>query len=543
MNSPLLRVLDCTLRDGGYYTRWDFPRSLVNRYLAAMGASGVDTVELGLRSFPKGEFLGPYAFTSDEHVATLDVPRRLQIAVMVDAKTILRRTPAIEAAMRALFAPAPTSRIEFVRVAAHLSEVESCRALVDGLKGLGYQVGLNLMQSGGRSSDALAEKADLIARWGSVDVLYFADSLGNMGAPEVARIAEALGTAWKGPLGIHAHNNKGLALQNTLAASQHGVTWLDATVMGMGRGAGNAPTELLALELARQGYDYRSDELWELVLEEFTPLQRQHGWGASLLYHFAADHGIHPTYVQNLLGDPRYSSAQVRRAMEALAKVPSSSYNPEMVERALEAETASGRAEGTWNATAWCRDKEVVILGAGRSLQAHRQAVEHFVARRGASVLSLNLNREFEPSLVSYYVAVDSMRMSLESVDYARLKRPFILPANRASPAVRGNLESIEFFDYGCVVTSGEFKAAESGCVIPAPLSVAYALALCIVGAASRVWLAGFDGYAAGDARQEEMVDVLKRVRAHHTRPEMIAITPTTYPIDQGSVYAPYELC
>ena len=63
-----IKLLDCTLRDGGYYNKWDFDLNIVDRYLKAVRASSVDIVELGFRSFPKNTFMGPFAYTTDEFI-------------------------------------------------------------------------------------------------------------------------------------------------------------------------------------------------------------------------------------------------------------------------------------------------------------------------------------------------------------------------------------------------------------------------------------------------------------------------------------------
>ena len=83
------------------------------------------------------------------------------------------------------------------------------------------------------------------------DVLYFADSLGNMREEDIIKTISLLRNNWFKDLGIHTHNNKGLALSNTLVALRNGVNWVDSTVRGMGRGAGNAETEILLSELNR----------------------------------------------------------------------------------------------------------------------------------------------------------------------------------------------------------------------------------------------------------------------------------------------------
>ena len=322
-----MKLLDCTLRDGGYYTSWDFPLPLVKRYLNAMVASNIDIVELGLRNFPKDQFLGAHAYTTDDFINSLDVSEKIEISVMVDAKTILSYPGSCDEAIAKLFVERKLSPVDIVRVAAHFTEVENCEEIVNKLKLLGYTVGFNLMQSGGRPDDELVQVAGDISRWGNVDVLYFADSLGNMDTKEVTRIYDDIRSTWEGKIGIHTHNNQGKALENSLTAYSIGAEWIDSTVLGMGRGAGNSASELLTMELEQKGEKYQSKPLWKLVLDDFQPLQALHGWGASLLYHFAAANNIHPTYVQNLLGDKRYTSEQAIQALNYIAPLEASSYN------------------------------------------------------------------------------------------------------------------------------------------------------------------------------------------------------------------------
>ena len=105
-------------------------------------------------------------------------------------------------AVNNLFVPASESKIDLVRIAAHFKEVEHCSKIVSHLKKLGYTVGFNLMQAGGKSDELISNKALHISDWDDLDVLYFADSLGNMNEAEVLRVINALRKYWKGELGI-----------------------------------------------------------------------------------------------------------------------------------------------------------------------------------------------------------------------------------------------------------------------------------------------------------------------------------------------------
>ena len=128
-----VKLLDCTLRDGGYYTDWDFDRSLVEAYFSAMAASGIDFVEVGLRNFSRESFLGPFAYSTEEFLSSLPVPRSLNLGVMVDAKTLLNARKPLREAVLSLFLPAKSSRITLVRVAAHFSEIEHCAEKINAV--------------------------------------------------------------------------------------------------------------------------------------------------------------------------------------------------------------------------------------------------------------------------------------------------------------------------------------------------------------------------------------------------------------------------
>ena len=531
-----MRVVDCTLRDGGYYNAWDFPPALVNRYLAATAAAGVDVAEIGFRSYPQDRFLGAFAYSTDELLRSLDVPEPLTLGVMVNAADVLAHPGSPAAAVDELFAAAADSPVSVVRIAAHLGEAIRVEPHVRRLHDLGYRVGVNLMQASRFPTEQITATADQIAGWGTVEVLYFADSLGNMTEADVRTTFGAVRAGWPGPIGVHTHDNRGRALANTLVALDTGATWLDATVRGMGRGPGNTRTEFLCFELARRGHArYRAEALLGID-PDFAALQQRHGWGTNLLYFIAAAEEIHPTYVQMLLADDRYGTADVVDVLHGLRDLEGHSFSAERLLRAVEG--AGAAAHGTWDATGWLQDRDVLLLASGPSLRAHADAIRRFVARDQPAVLALNATGAVPDDLVSAYVACHPTRLLLDAPRLAALRRPLIAPA-ASLQALLADTTTLDVLDYGIAVERGKFVAESHGCVLPARLVIAYAMAAATAAGARRLLLAGVDGYPAGDARQDEMVEVFA---AYHAMPgslPVVAITPTTYPIAQGSVYAP----
>lgn len=535
-----IKLLDCTLRDGGYYNNWDFEPGTVQKYLVAMASSGVDMVEIGFRLRPAHTFLGAFAYCTDDYLAALNVPKTLKLAVMINASEFIpeAHSGVRMCAVDAYFAPAASSPVSMVRVALRAHDVASVKQIVLRLKELGYALAVNLMQIDALSEEEIISAAKEIASWDAVGILYFADSLGNLDPESTRKIVGILGAVWPGELGFHSHDNKGQAFVNCLAAADSGATWLDATILGMGRGAGNVRTENLLIELERKKLGaYNAQSLYPLVLEDFAALHKQYGWGANLFYHLSAVEGIHPTYVQELLSSDRYSPDEILSALKYLSGTEARSYSPGALGAAVRGADLGG--EGTWHAGGWAQGRSVLIIGAGVSTAQHMGAIEQYIRRKRPVVLCLNINRAVPTDLVSAYVACHESRILIEAHHYRELGKPVILPLVRVPMGVRTLLKEVEVLDYGLRLSNGRVEVDDTGCVLPTTLAAAYAIALATAAGAERILMTGFDGYAAGDPRQEEMIEVLEQYQHVDKAIPVMAITPTTYPIMQRSIYEP----
>ena len=140
-----IEVLDCTLRDGGYYNNWDFSINLVKDYIKSVAASGIKYAELGFRSFSSKSFRGSNWYTTENYINSLNIPKSLKVAVMVNASEIINKKN-LDASVKKLFVKKIKSKIDLVRVAFHYNELDDTLVIAKVLKNLGYQVGLNLMQ-------------------------------------------------------------------------------------------------------------------------------------------------------------------------------------------------------------------------------------------------------------------------------------------------------------------------------------------------------------------------------------------------------------
>ena len=529
-------LLDCTLRDGGYYNHWDFSPALITDYLAAMAAIAADFVEIGFRSFDARGFRGGAAYSTDAWIRSLGVPAGLGIGVMVNAAELLAHAAGVVPALQKLFAPAAESPVALVRIACHAQE---CATVLPGcawLKQQGYRVGLNLMQMAELSLpeiEAIGERCS----GQSLDVLYFADSLGSMDPDQAAAIVGALRRQWHGALGIHAHDNMTQALANSLRAVAEGASWVDCTVTGMGRGPGNVKTEYLALALeGRRARASNITPLLALIKEHFAPLQAAHGWGSNPYYYLAGKYSIHPTYVQEMLSDTRYNETDILAVIEHFKIAGARHYRADSLEAARH--FYSGAARGAWHPAALLVGREVLVLGAGPGLAAHRAAVEDYIRQRRPYVIALNTQSSITAELIDARAACHPIRLLADCEQHMRLPQPLITPASMLPDSVVQALAGKPLLDFGLGVAERTFSFADEHCILPTSLVVAYAMAVATSGRAARILLAGFDGYGADDPRTDEMDNLLNDYQQAPGALPLVSITPTRYKIAATSVYA-----
>jgi 4-hydroxy 2-oxovalerate aldolase len=527
--------LDCTLRDGGYYNAWDFSPSLVAEYLEAMHHAAVDYVELGFRSLKNTGFKGAYAFSTDEFLRGLDLQPGQRIGVMVNAAEIADYADGVASAIDALFAKAEDSPVSLVRLAAHYPELEATMEAASILQERGYQVGVNLMQISQRSPDEQRRAAHLAQSY-QPDAFYFADSMGCLTGEDVTRIIEIIRTDWDGPIGIHAHDNLGNALANTLRAHDLGATWLDSTVTGMGRGPGNTMTEYLAVELAeRTQRRVELTPLFQLIRKYFGPMKAQFGWGTNPYYYLAGKHRIHPTYIQEMLADTRYSDEDIMAVIGHLKGRDAAQYNAAALEQGRH--FYHGDVSGSWQPSAAIGDRPVLILGAGPSIGTYQSAIERYIRHHRPYVIALNTEGRIPADLIDIRAACHPVRLLADYDRYRSLPQPLATPASMLPSAVRDALSECKLLDFGLSIRSDTFACHPSHCVLPTSIVVAYALAIATSGGAEQILLAGLDGYSADDPRRAELDDLFA-LYANTSDTPFASITPTKLEIPSVSVFA-----
>ena len=191
MKKNKLKVLDCTLRDGGYYNNWNFSIHLINKYLKVMSDIKVDYVEIGFRSLERKEFRGPCAYTTDQFLNNLKIPKTLKVCVMINGAELIKANTLKKNRLliSSLFKKAKFSKVKLVRIASHYSELSKVLPVASKIKSLGYKVAINLMQISDRTENEIKQFCDLAKKY-NMDAVYFADSTGSLNRYQTLEIVK-----------------------------------------------------------------------------------------------------------------------------------------------------------------------------------------------------------------------------------------------------------------------------------------------------------------------------------------------------------------
>jgi 4-hydroxy 2-oxovalerate aldolase len=518
-----LKLLDCTLRDGGYYNNWNFDIKKANKYLKSSYSANIDIIELGFKFLEKNQNYGPFAFVDTKLIKKIPKNKKTKIAIMINADDFLKIKGNYKTYLNKLFKK--KSDLEIIRIAVRFKDYKMIMKYINHLKSLNYKICFNLMQINNISATKLKKCLRDLKLSKSVDVFYFADSFGNLTPLDVKKICKIIKKNWDKEIGIHSHDNCGLALRNCIEAFKSGVTWIDGTIQGMGRGAGNAKTENLLNYFKK--YNYNPKAINSISNSYFSDLREKYNWGKSKYYRLAAKYDIHPTYIQMLQADKRYSSTEIMQSINSLKKIIATSYDPKTLERSF---IDDKNIIGNWNAEGFLDNKNVIILGYGPSLKHKKNInkIKKCILKYKCAVLSININNFIPDYLIDFYVSSNETRISLDHQKYNSLKKPIIIPKNKLK-RIKKNFTKINFLDYGMTIKNNKFLFDNNYSIVPYNLTFAYAMALVFIGRAKKIFIAGFDGYKQGQREQVEMQKTIDLIYKSRKSLILNSLTKTSY--------------
>lgn len=506
-----MKILDCTIRDGGYYTNWDFSKETIKTYLQSINKLPIDFIEVGYRNPDLLGYFGEYYFLPSHTLKFIKRNSDKSIAIILNEKDIrVNMLPDLLGPCHGL--------VDLVRIAIDPKNFSRALDLAKEIKKMGLDVAFNVMYM-----SKWSEHPEMMQRLneldGVVDYFYMVDSFGGVFPDNVRETIKSIRAKTDVKIGFHGHNNLEMALANTLAAIDEGVDIVDATITGMGRGAGNLKTELLLTALnGLNGLDVDFNALSDTTAD-FEKLQDSYKWGTSLPYMVSGAKSLPQKQVMEWVSKRYYSINSIVRALNNVSenKADNEKFSV-FIEKSL--------------------SKDVVIVGGGPSVINHQESIYKYLSDNVHVPIihaSSKNARSFDGlKNEQFYCLAGSEGLRLEKVFEENLnpKSKCILPpyprkmGTYIPESVKGNTYELDAIDF----TEEEYDSHTA-------IAIQTALNLGAVNA----YLVGYDGYINGTAAKKDQELFLENTYLFDcvkSKLKLTSLLPTEYKmVENKSIY------
>lgn len=477
-----IKLLDCTLRDGGYINDWEFGHDNLVSIFERITAANVEIIEVGFlddrRIFDINRSIMPDTMSVEKIYGELDRNQAMVVG-MIDYGTCDIKN----------IQPCRDSFLDGIRVIFKKHLRREAMAFCAQLKELGYKVFSQLVSITSYNDDELL---DLIGLANEIQpyAVSMVDTYGLLHQDSLLHYFTILNENLHPGIGLgyHSHNNFQLAYANCIAMLANSVdrtVIVDATIYGMGKSAGNAPIELVAMHLNEHyGKQYQVSQILEAIDANIMNIYRMSPWGYNMFYYVAASNDCHPSYVSYLMDKRTLSVKSVNEILQKLQGEKKLLYNADYIEE-LYMEYQKRDVDDTADMerlTDIFRGKEVLVLGPGPNLKKETERVRHFCEEKERIILSINFIPE---GIIPDYVFLSNSKRYVQlATVLSRPENPFQVIATsnvtKANGSFEYTLKYSELLDFKADIADN---------------SIAMLLKVLVTTGAEKVWLAGFDGY------------------------------------------------
>lgn len=451
----MVKILDCTIRDGGHLNGWCFTKECVKASYYAAAKAGADIFEIGYRfENPKPEW-GEFAKCEDDFLLSfIEKNDKCKISVMVDAGKC-----SLDKFQKCI--PSKTL-IDIVRVATYPQKLDIAFELAEGLKQKGYEVIMNFMAI----SEYKKEHFDKIKNWKNKKVLTavcFADSFGAFIPNDVKYYGDKLRSLGFKNICFHSHNNLQLAFANSLKAIEDGFYCIDASIYGMGRGSGNLPAEIITGYLNKTGEEKYSPVAYIDVIERFyLEHSRKTPWGYRIQSLIGGLNNIHPYYVNELFDKKCFTINEIWTAAGLIKQYAPISFNTDELNAVLSDKFVNYDDVKIKNKVHILPEKDAFIQGKvefknihkGRSFLIitsgnftidEKEKIEQLIKEKNCVVIGTDyLNNQYNPD---YYCFINRKRF-LKYITSVDENSTILLPSFFGKEIVKENTKNkVMYFD------------------------------------------------------------------------------------------------
>ncbi len=520
-----IQILDCTLRDGGYINEFAFGRQGIEKIIFKLTQAGVDIIECGF--LEDGVYdVDASIFTEVEQIANfLPVDRKNSMCVAMACYG--------EYSLAGL-SDYDGKSIDGIRVTFHYNEVDEALDYCRRIQEKGYKV---FVQPVGTTSYSDEQLIALIKRVNELSpyAFYLVDTLGLMHEQEVLRFFYLIDHNLDRTIhvGFHSHNNLQLSFSNCQALTKvetDRVISLDSSVYGMGRGAGNLNTELIAKYLnEHQKTLYEIEPLLEIIDEYILKIKSEHEWGYSVPYYLAAVNGCHPNYASYLSSKQTLTVKNISSILKMIDSDKRSLFDKSLAEKKY-LEFQSNEIDDKEAVNALCQSltgRNVMVIAPGPSLHDHIDKIKSVISESNCITISAT----FVPDFFDVdYVFLSNLKRYETTFNPTHRKINLIQTSNIVTKEVKKHV-----VNYSSLLNEEEAILDNTTCML---------LNLLVKICPAKVYLCGLDGYSLDgnnyyqhrlDVRQnrQNMMDINEamthKIASLRNKLDLTFVTPSLY--------------
>lgn len=477
-----IKVLDCTLRDGGYVNNWDFGKANISDIIIQLLSSKVDVIECGFLSQTKETNEDMSIFRTVDEVKSYynnNIDNNAVMVLMINyGEFNVDDLPMYDGGC-----------IRGIRLAFHKKDMDSAIEMCKKIKDKGYITFVQPMVTLTYSEEELKKLSNMTNEF-MPDALYIVDSFGTMTKQDLSRIYDIYDKFVdpKIAIGFHSHNNMQLSFSNAQSLMEldtDRIIYIDSSVYGMGRGAGNLCTELITKYLNdNYSYNYNLIPVLEIIDEHLMNIFIKSPWGYSVPFYIASINNCHPNYASYLLDKQTISVKDIHNILIAMDDDKRAFYDKKYIEK-LYLDYQKNIIDDTKakeELKELLSDKKILILAPGKSLKTDKEKVKEYTKRENPLVISVNFITDVIPVDVAFIGNLKRFSSISQLIDENDSLKKVIVTSNIRTE----KLDKVLKINYSDYINEDPIIADNSGVMM---LNLLQKLGI------TDVALAGFDGF------------------------------------------------
>lgn len=395
-----VQILDCTLRDGGYVNDWGFRDRQIRDIIKNLLLTGIEVIEVGYLNKDKGRKIHSTLFRSINEADSMIPDKGTESAKFVLMLNIGDFPP------EEIPCLSPDNKISGIRLAFHKHEAEKAISTGTDLVKKGFQVFMQPMVTASYTDRELLELIERCNQF-KPHSFYIVDSFGSIDKATFERMVFLVENNLDKEIriGFHSHNNMQLAYSNSIEMInllRKRDIYIDSSIFGMGRGAGNLNTEILASFLNKEtGKDYKIDFLLEVIDNHLETMYRTNYWGFSLAQFLSASNNCHPNYASYLINRKTLTIRAIKQILGFLSQEKAVKFDSEHIKQ-LYTEYLSQNRISEDLSTSIFADKEILLIASGRSVKDNLSMISQYQKSHNAITIGLNNCPEVDHDFVFF---------------------------------------------------------------------------------------------------------------------------------------------